>query len=219
MSANQPGSSLYKAFKQDIQAGRLPVGTPLKQTELAQRYGVSRIPVRDAIKQLMAEGWLAQHGKRGVMIPPLDPTEAEDLYLMRMYLEPLILTHAIPHLSHQTLGQAQDLLQQLDDTTLDPHQHGALNWSFHALLYQAAQRPVLYQTIADLHRQCARYIGYQSLTLDYLHTSQAEHHDLLDAIRDKNTRLAKSILKQHISEAGEQLVAYLRGLSDTVAQP
>jgi DNA-binding GntR family transcriptional regulator len=209
LTDKQPAEALYQQLKQDIRDNKLPIASPLKQEQLAAEYGVSRIPIRDVLQRLKNEGWLTQSGKRGVMVHPLSATEAEDLYIMRMYLEPLILSHAMPKLNHQILGQATDILEQLDQPKLSITQHGDLNWQFHACIYQAAKRPTLFNNIANLHQLCSRYIGFHSVELDYKKTSQQEHYQLLEAIKGKQLGKAKAILKQHISEAGEILVAYL----------
>jgi DNA-binding GntR family transcriptional regulator len=209
MTDKQPAEALYQQLKQDIRDNKLPIASPLKQEQLATEYGVSRIPIRDVLQRLKNEGWLTQSGKRGVMVHPLSAIEAEDLYIMRMYLEPLILSHAMPKLNHQILGQATDILEQLDQPKLSVAQHGELNWQFHACLYQAAKRPTLLNNIVNLHQLCSRYIGFHSVELNYVKTSQQEHYQLLDAIKSKQLGKAKAILKQHISEAGEILVAYL----------
>ncbi|WP_293749971.1 GntR family transcriptional regulator [uncultured Paraglaciecola sp.] len=209
LTDKQPAEALYQQLKQDIRDNKLPIASPLKQEQLAAEYGVSRIPIRDVLQRLKNEGWLTQSGKRGVMVHPLSATEAEDLYIMRMYLEPRILSHAMPKLNHQILGQATDILEQLDQPKLSITQHGDLNWQFHACIYQAAKRPTLFNNIANLHQLCSRYIGFHSVELDYKKTSQQEHYQLLEAIKGKQLGKAKAILKQHISEAGEILVAYL----------
>lgn len=209
MTDKQPAEALYQKFKQDIRDNKLPTDSPLKQEQLATQYGVSRIPIRDVLQRLKNEGWLTQSGKRGVMLHPLNAIEVEDLYMMRMYLEPLILSYAIPKLNHQTLGQATDILEQLAQPKLSVAQHGELNWQFHACIYQAADRPTLFNNIANLHQLCSRYIGFHSVELNYIDTSQQEHYQLLDALKAKQVSKAKAILKQHISVAGEILVAYL----------
>lgn len=199
----QPANRLYQQIKEDIQHNLLPIGTTLKQTELSQRYEVSRIPIRDVLSRLRSEGWLTECGKRGVMIPPLSATEAEDLYLMRMYLEPLILTHALPKLTHQVLGEAEDLLVQLDQHTCNDSD---LNWRFHACLYAAAERPTLFNTIAGLHQQCSRYSRFHRTQTQTSDVSQKEHYLLLNALKAKQLSKAKNVLKAHISDAGEILV-------------
>lgn len=209
MTKKQPAEALYQQLKQDILDNKLPTGCPLKQVQLSEQYGVSRIPIRDVIQRLKNDGWLAPIGKRGVMVLPLSADEAEDLYMMRAYLEPLILSYAIPNLNHQTLGLATDILVQLDRPDLSVQQHGELNWDFHSALYRAAERPTLFNTINQLHQQCARYIGFHSVELAYIDTSQQEHYQLLDAIKVGQVQRAQSILEQHICDAGKLMVSYL----------
>lgn len=200
---------LYLQLKQDIRDNLLPVDEALKQEALSARYGVSRIPVRDVMQRLKNEGWLSPCGKCGVMISPFNATEAEDLSLMRQYLEPLILAYAIPNINKKILGQAEDILEQLSGGDLSMAQHGELNWQFHACLYQPANRPTLFNTIANLHLQCSRYIGFHNGELAYNNTSQTEHYQLLDAIKAQQTELAQNILKQHIADASALLIQYL----------
>ncbi|MFT5838711.1 MAG: DNA-binding GntR family transcriptional regulator [Flavobacteriales bacterium] len=115
----------------------------------------------------------------------------------------------MPKLNHQTLGQATDILEQIDQQNLSMTQHGELNRQFHACLYQATKRPTLFNNIANLHQLCSRYIGFHSVELNYVKTSQQEHYQLLEAIKFKQLGKAKAIFKQHISEAGKMLVVYL----------
>jgi DNA-binding GntR family transcriptional regulator len=209
MTDKQPAEALYQQLKQDILDNKLPIATPLKQQQLAIEYGVSRIPIRDVLQRLKNEGWLTQSGKRGVMVHPLSAIDAEDLYTMRMYLEPLILSHAMVKLNHQTLGQAADILEQLNQPQLSIAEYGELNWQFHGCIYQAAKRPALFNSIANLHQLCSRYIGFHAVELGYIKTSQQVHYRLLEAIKAKQLGNAKAILKLNITEAGETLVAYL----------
>ncbi|WOX06930.1 GntR family transcriptional regulator [Microbulbifer pacificus] len=206
---------LYQQLKADLQRGRFAPGTPLKQSEIADYYGVSRIPVRDALARLKVEGWLTGHGKRGVAVPLLDPQEAEDLYLMRMRLEPLLLELAAPSLNGELLGRARDILDSMEATpkqtpALDAAEIGRLNWLFHTELYRAAARPTLFNTVEQLQRQCERYIGYQNRSLDYQATSQREHYQLLALLQRGETEKACTLLERHIAAAGRMLVAHLR---------
>ncbi len=210
MSASLPSNNLYQQIKQDIRDHKLPIGCALKQQQLAAQYGVSRIPIRDVLQRLRNEGWLTATGKRGVMIHALNAIEAEDLYMMRMYLEPMILGYAIPLINHQVIGQATDILEQLQRGSLDIQQHGALNWQFHACLYQAAKRPTQFNNIHNLHQLCSRYIGFHSVKLDYQAISQQQHYQLLEVIQAKQLDQAQGILKAHICDAGQLLVEHLQ---------
>ncbi|GAB2892806.1 GntR family transcriptional regulator [Microbulbifer echini] len=203
--------SLYEKIKADIQQGRFAAGQPLKQVELANFYRVSRIPVRDVLQKLKNEGWLIRHGKRGVAVPQFDPLEVEDLYLMRARLEPLLQSLALEKLSGEILGRARDILLSMEARSgLSAEQIGNLNWQFHACIYRAAARPTLFATIEQLHRQCERYIGYQSRSLHYQSTSQEEHFAILEALHQGHGEQAAALLAQHIEAAGQLLVNHLR---------
>ncbi|WP_105102962.1 GntR family transcriptional regulator [Microbulbifer pacificus] len=206
---------VYRQLKADLQRGHFAPGTPLKQSEIAQHYGVSRIPVRDALARLKSEGWLTGHGKRGVAVPLFDPQEAEDLYLMRMRLEPLLLKLAAPNLNGEQLGRARDILDELEGpSALDAAEIGRLNWLFHTCLYRAAARPTLFNTVEQLQRQCERYIGYQNRHLDYQTTSQREHYQLLELLQQRESEKACALLEHHIAAAGRVLVAHFRSIRD-----
>lgn len=209
MADKQFAQALYEQLKQDIRDNKLPQGVALKQEELATQYGVSRIPIRDVLQKLKNDGWLTACGKRGVMVSPLNAQQAADLSLMRQYLEPLILGFAMQHLNHSVLGQATDVLAELDKSPMTVSRYGELNWQFHACLYQPAQRPTLFNTIEGLHQLCSRYIGFHAIELAYDNTSQHEHYQLLEALQNKQVTRAQTILKNHISKASEQLIRHL----------
>jgi DNA-binding GntR family transcriptional regulator len=207
---NRKTHTLYQQLKQDIVQGKLPENQALKQAQLAERYGVSRIPIRDALQRLKNEGWLIEHGKSSVMLRPLNADDAQDLYLMRMHLEPMLLAHAAPHINYEILGKAKDILLQLHTTPPnDILVNGELNWQFHSCLYAPANRAALFDTVTHLHLLCARYIGFHETKLEYFNHSQNEHEALLDALVNKQYKQAGTILTKHIQEAGKQLVNYL----------
>jgi DNA-binding GntR family transcriptional regulator len=207
-NANQ---RLYTQIKNDILSGKLAGNKVLKQTELAEFYGVSRIPIRDTLLQLKNESWLVRHGKKGLRVAPLNAGEAEDLYQMRALLEPLILEKAFANINRQILGKAGDISQEIrSNQDLSANELGLLNWEFHSTLYACAQRDTLFATIEQLHAKCARYIGHHNGELAYLDKSETEHEALLTAIDNGAFKNALSILKAHIEKAGVLLVEHLK---------
>lgn len=203
--------SLYERIKQDIVDEQLPLNTGLKQEALSLRYGVSRIPVRDTLLRLKSDGWLVPHGKRGVKIAPLNAEEAEDLYKLRVLIEPMILEHVIEKITLQDIGKARDILAYIEKNTgFSSQEVGELNWQFHACLYACAKRDTLFSSIENLHFKCSRYIGFHNRELDYMHISEQEHHELIAGIEAKNLLLSQTILQQHIQNAGEKLVSHLK---------
>ncbi|REG85479.1 GntR family transcriptional regulator [Marinomonas pollencensis] len=201
---------LYQKIKDDILNNRLPVGRPLRQVELSERYQVSRIPVRDALQKLKAEGWLVSHGKAGHIIPDLNWQEAEDLCLMRADLEPRLLSYAFDSITAEDVKQARAALALLDKSGLSLLEKGELNWAFHKVLYFPANRPTLYKVVRSLNQQASRYLGFQYGPMNYQDHSQQEHFELLNLIESGEKSTALLLLSQHIKDAGQLLVAHLK---------
>jgi DNA-binding GntR family transcriptional regulator len=203
--------ALWQRIKNDIRQDKLPINQLLTQQWLSEHYQVSRIPIRDAIAKLMAQGWLTTHGKKGVKIPPLNAFHAQELYLMRLPLESLALQLAFERINFGVIGAAEDILTQLDNSAqLSALEQGELNWQFHFCLYQPCERLILLNTLNQLHQQCERYLGFQFNTLDYNVRSNQEHYQLLTALRAKDLKGALMTLRCHIQEAGEILTAHLQ---------
>ncbi|RBP84536.1 GntR family transcriptional regulator [Marinomonas rhizomae] len=200
------------SIKEDILRNRLPRGVPLRQASLSTRYGVSRIPIRDALQALKSEGWLVLHGKAGVMIPDLNWKEAEDLYLMRAELECLLFGMAFDRIDKDDLVEARYFLEKLNQENLTLIYKGELNWLFHQALYRAAERPALQRMVETLNKQVVRYLGFQYGPLGYRNTSQSQHEKLLSLIELNDEKAALTFLRQHIENAGILLTEYLKEL-------
>jgi DNA-binding GntR family transcriptional regulator len=205
--------TLYQLLKLDIQQG---IWSPLQvitQQQLASYYQVSRIPVRDAVGQLLAEGWLISHGKAGIQIPNLTAEEAEELCQIRLQLEPLALRLASKNISLTQLAQAEEVLNTITNTdNLSAYQRGELNWQFHAILYQSCHKPHLLRILQQLHQQVARYIGFQEYAFDYQASNMSEHQQLIALLRAQNIDAACQLLTAHINAANDLLLPVLRKL-------
>lgn len=203
-------ADLYLQLRDDIRRRHWPEGRALKQQELAEYYQTSRIPVRDALARLAAEGWLINAGKASLMVPALSAAEAQELCLIRQQLEPLALRHAMPRLNHAILGAAEDCLHLAEKLEDDPLQHGELNWQFHQLLYQPCGMPTLLQLLQQLHLKVEMYLGFQQVSLGYAAQSAAEHRLLLQHLREGRLTVAIEVLQSHIADAAAGLQAHLQ---------
>lgn len=197
------------ALREAILRGIFREGEPLRQDEIAKQFNVSRIPVREAMRQLEAEGLLKFYPNRGAVVAALTPAEVQEIGEMRIVLETLALQLAIPHLTEADLHRADAALDATERTT-DVARWAELNWEFHAALYTPADRPRLLMTIKTLHVNVDRYIRLQMEKMNYHARSQKEHNQILQACRDRNIKTATRQLKRHISTASQQLVVYLQ---------
>jgi len=202
LSAQTTSELIAERIRNAIIVGEYESGEALKQDVLAEKYGVSKIPVREALFQLKTEGLVDFIHNRGSVVSSLSTEEVEEIYTMRMALEQIALERAIPHLLDTNRIGAESILR-LIDTSSDPIDWTKLNWDFHASLYRAANMPKLLETIEMLHNNVARYLPLYLKQLKFQDTSQAEHWSLLEACSAKNTSLALTILQQHLDGALE----------------
>ena len=190
-----------------------PEGEQLRQDVLAADLGVSRIPVREALRQLEAEGLVTFSPHRGAVVSSLSIAEIEELFALRAKLESEILRRAVPLLTDQDFERAEEILDEYDAAfrARDVAAWGDLNWQFHSTLFSAAHRPVTLGVVERLHLHTNRYARMQ-LALTHGETrAQEEHRAILAAARKRTPGRACSLLSAHILGAGRSLVRFLRG--------
>src|SRR5438132_14032202 len=102
-------SAVADKLREEIIRGTIPEGAQLRQDAIATQYGVSRIPVREALRQLDAEGLIAIVPNRGAIVPALSPDDIGELFSIRALLEPEVLKLSIPHLTQEDFGEAAKL--------------------------------------------------------------------------------------------------------------
>src|SRR5882724_8675652 len=105
-------SAVADKLREEIIRGAIPEGTQLRQDAIAMQYHVSRIPVREALRQLDAEGLITIVPNRGAIVPALSPTDIEELFTIRALLEPEVLKSSIPHLTQADFLQAETVLRK-----------------------------------------------------------------------------------------------------------
>jgi DNA-binding GntR family transcriptional regulator len=188
-----------------ILAGRLSAGETLRQEDLAERLGVSRMPVREAIRRLHAEGLVDVLPSRRVRVAPLDRAEIEDIYDMRAALEPLAVRLAVPRLTRAQLRDAAHALEAADDEE-DADTFGVRNAAFHLALMTPCERPRLLAEIASLLDLSDRY--QRAALRDEEHNARVreEHAALLEAARAGDAPTAAVLTERHVRQAGARLL-------------
>lgn len=200
--------SIADALRVEILRGNLQGGQPLKQDEIAAQFGVSKIPVREALVQLQAERLVNFYPNRGAFVSELSAAEADEIYVMRIALEKEILVRAIPHLTVSHLKQAGEIIAAIDHED-NIAKWGELNWEFHATLYTPAGLPRVMETLRTLHTNIARYLVLYLAGMDYQKKSQREHRALLQACRAGEVEKAEDILDGHLRSASTHLIKFL----------
>ncbi|MFD1626141.1 GntR family transcriptional regulator [Azospirillum griseum] len=196
------------ALREAILSGVLPGGLPLRQEELAAAFGVSRMPVREALRQLEARALVEFHPHRGAVVVEISAQDAADISAIRAALEPAALRLSLPHLTRDDLALAADLIAEMD-AEADPGRMGELNRRFHMTLYARAGRPRLL-ALTEQHLAAAdRYLRFQFAALAHHPRSQDEHNALLAACRNGDADRACALVTRHILAAEELLTRFL----------
>ncbi|MCO4319338.1 GntR family transcriptional regulator [Phyllobacterium sp. 21LDTY02-6] len=177
--------------------GTLQPGQPLRQEALSEQLSVSRTPLRHALQSLAEEGLVETTGYKGARVAELDRGMIDDLFEMRLLLEPLALGSAFPQITKLDLARAEMALDAADAED-EPSRLSALNWDFHHALYRPSNRQTLLRTIAQLNKASALAEVIASSIVARPEKSAAEHRILLQACRDGDEAGAIAALGEHL---------------------
>jgi DNA-binding GntR family transcriptional regulator len=209
-AATNAMSLVLDSVRAEILSGCLPAGTTLRQEELAERFEVSRMPVREALQRLESEGLVEVLPSRRVRVASLSRTEIEDVYDMRAVLEPLAVRLAVPRLTRAHLRDAAYALEAAEDER-EAETFGVRNAAFHLALMNPCERPRLLSSIAALLDVSDRY--QRAALRDVEHTAlvRDEHRRLLEAARRGDAGEAARLAEAHVRGAGARLLDLFDG--------
>lgn len=191
-----------EALRAEIAEGRVTPGTALRQEELAERFGVSRIPIREALRQLEADGVVVVQANRGAFVRCFSVQELREIYDIRILLETDLLRRSVrnmtsadmEHISAEVDSQAHDL----GGTRLR-----LADRRFHEALYAPARRPHQLAMVMKLRDSIAHYTPavnhMQRLTADWMD----DHLRIAEACARRDASAAVRILKHHLQVAAE----------------
>jgi len=194
------------AIRIDIAQGIYPVGEPLIQETLAKRYGVSRIPVREALKTLAAEGVIDIHPGAGTYVSVPSSDEIVEIFEIRVQLEPHLLRLSIPRLGPRDFEAAEAALNDMQRLNGEDSPH-ALDQAFHEALFAGIERPVHKKLLNTLRAKVAGLYADDDFWSGRRDASMAEHRAILDAIKSGKDKEASSLLIRHIMRSREALMA------------
>lgn len=209
---------IARALAHRIVTGVLPPGAPIRQDRIAEEFGASHVPVREAFRKLEAQGLVVSEPRRGVRVAPIDPAAVVEVTEMRAALETLALRHAIPKLTESDITAAT-AAQAAGAKSTDIAVWEAANRRFHRALIAPCALPRLLATIDGLHQVGARFLFATWKELEWQPRSEDEHRAIMIAIRKRNARGAIAALNAHILAAGRALAAMLATAHEAAREP
>jgi DNA-binding GntR family transcriptional regulator len=200
------GQTATRILRDKILAGDLDPGTKLNQHHLAAELGMSRIPVRDALRSLASEGLVEVRAHTTAVVSQLSTRDLQELYELRIAIEPSLGRLAVPGLTERHLDEMEALLVTLE-ATKDTNDWLALNNRFHETMYAAAARRRSLDMVRTIRRQTDRYTAvYVVLNHPVV---DAEHRMIHEAAKSGQAVRLEALLTAHISGSYEQMLRYL----------
>jgi len=211
--AETSGQAATRIIREKILAGDLDPGTKLNQHRLAAELGMSRIPVRDALRSLAGEGLVDLRAHSTAVVASMSIQDLQELYELRTAIEPSLGRLAVPGLAEHHFAEMDRALFRMEQTT-DTVTWLALNNLFHETMYSAAGRTRSLRMVRHIRRQTDRYIAVYLVVNHAL--ADAEHRMILDASRHGYATRVEALLTAHITASYEQMLRYL-AREETVA--
>ncbi|MBA8880058.1 GntR family transcriptional regulator [Phyllobacterium myrsinacearum] len=187
-----------------IVTGQLEPGVKLRQDHVAEEFGTSHVPVREAFRKLEAQGLAVSEPRRGVRVASFDLKEVREVALMRAELEGLALRQAAQHLTSSILEEAEEATVA-GDNSRDVRSWEEANRRFHRLILTPCAMPRLLAAIDDLHAVSARFL-FSAWRSEWEVRTDHDHRAILGFLRQGNIDNAVAVLERHVQWIGQKPV-------------
>lgn len=206
----------YAKLRGAIDSGRFRAGDRMRESDIASWLGISRTPVRDALKRLEADGVVSAAPRRGLVVAQLEQQQVSELYAVRDVLEGLAGRLAAQHASTAEIGAMRDLLERQART----HGHDApalarLNRLFHDVIYRATHNRYLINTLDGFESSLALLPGTTYVAPGRSAQALKEHGELVDAIEARDRDRAEGVARRHVRAAERIRLQLISGALDT----
>ncbi|MQA86350.1 MAG: FCD domain-containing protein [Streptosporangiales bacterium] len=200
---------IAEAVRRAIRAGVLEPGQPLVQEDLAARFGVSRAPLREALRVLAGEGLVTIMPGYGAVVTSLDPDEITELYEIRVRLETMLADEIVARIRPHDVAEFADLARAMDGAVGDQETWSELNFRFHRRMYEIAEGPHALRIVTQLLSLVEPYSRAYVHGMNAYRRVQDEHHQMVDALRSGEGAVLAKLIEEHLRGAQRGLVASL----------
>ncbi len=198
---------VFERLEQDIIEGVYPRGEILTELKLVEQLGVSRTPIREALRRLEQERLIKDSGKGSVVLG-ITVEDLIDIMEIRQHIEGLAAYHATKNITQEELQELQQIneLQEFYFAKQDLEKLRQMDDRFHEMLYEVCKRTVISDTLRPLHRKIQRYRKLSLSSPERKANSLAEHAGIFQAISQGNAELAAELTAKHIENAKNHMI-------------
>jgi DNA-binding GntR family transcriptional regulator len=202
---------LVDVVRDFILSGAIAPDLPIRQDALAAELRVSKIPLREALARLEQDGLVVSYANRGFFVRPMSPEEAEEIYALRIKLEPDAAAYACLRAEDADRERARQALAAFEvDAAAGKPTVGALNRAFHLALVRPGGRTVTTSIVARLHVLADRYVRKHLEPKGRFVNAEAEHHEMLEAWSKRRDARVRKLITQHLEHTLADLRVALR---------
>jgi DNA-binding GntR family transcriptional regulator len=206
--------AIYLAVREAILGGRFRPGEALRQESLAKEFDASRVPVREALNRLEAEGLVVLRPRRGFVVASLDLDEVIEIFQLRMVLEEhagFVATERRTRTDVAEVGKILDHLEKIKiDKAANVAKWAAYNRQFHARLFESSRRGHLCGVTNMLRDKVERYVRVEVAMTGHLDRAQAEHRKIFKAFSDGDAARVGKLSREHCESTADRLIAALK---------
>ena len=207
-------------LRERILSGELAEGETIRQEALAEDYDVSRMPIREALKRLNAEGLVQWTNNRGGSVTKHSLSEIGEIFDLRSLIEVDLFRRSIPKMDAGDFARCEEILKQMETSydDNDVSRWGILNDEYHSALYTASDRKLTQELLDRINMQSDRYVRMHLSVMKQREPAKMEHRDLLQLARDGKVEDACELLTSHIRRTKEQLLEMIASKRAVEAQ-
>lgn len=194
---------VFQKIRDNILNGVYKEQDELRETTIGKELGVSRTPVREALRQLELEGLVTIVPNKGAYVTGITAKDVKDIYMIRSYLEGLCARWATEHITEEQLDELDEIVllsefHMKKEGHNNTEQMALLDGKFHDVLYQASNSRILGHVLTDFHRYVQMARKSSIVSEERARKSIREHKQILRAIKDKDADLAEQLANEHI---------------------
>lgn len=200
----------YNFVREKILSGEYPGGARLNPEEIARALSISRMPVREALRELDAIGLVVIRPNRGVLVTRLTATEVEELFEIRAALEGLAARFATQGITPDALSDLRTLMQKMDLSRSDPRTWVRRHEEFHEFVCEIGKRPRLSQEVNRVRTSIQPYLLMSISLYERVEMEGSKHDEVLAVVASGDSDAAEACMREHIRRAGREIVSFLR---------
>ncbi|WP_192860227.1 GntR family transcriptional regulator [Mycobacterium sp. MS1601] len=208
MTSGGQSKRVLDELRSQVVTGAIAPGVTMSQTELAARFGVSRIPLREILPPLASEGLIRIGDGGAVTTTPLSVAELQEIYEIRENVEPLLTKIAVPNVGRAEVLRMRTVLARMQETS-DTWEWLTLNAQFHGIPYQCAHRPRLLGLVNQYRALADRYIYVLVEVLGNAKEIDRQHAGILEAVAAGDAKAAAELTRQHLADSHAFVLSYL----------